>query len=126
MKKTLTIEQSARLIELGVDKKLANVCADVPDCDKPEWNDPNAIDILESQCVFSLESLLAILPKKITYNNFTYAPNIWVDEMGAWNVEYVTLNMPFDDIGLSIRAEELIDAIYQELCYLRTNNIQEL
>lgn len=127
MKTTLTIEQSARLIELGADKELANVCADVPDCDKPEWNDPNAIDILESQCVFSLESLLAILPKKITDRQRIYDLRIWVDHYSDnWCIEY-THDYGCNDLDDSfVSAEELIDAVYAEICFLKTNNVKEL
>lgn len=62
MKTTLTIEESARLIELGIDPKLASKWEIV---DATDENDPNSFLDYEEYPIFDLSDILSILPKEI-------------------------------------------------------------
>lgn len=120
MKKTvLTAEESARLIELGVDENLASIKFDF---------DSNGNEIKELR--FRLEYLLSILPKKITDRRNIYELRMGItDCIGAdeqWFVEYKDSRTDIDELESFVSAEELIDAIYQEICWLKTGKVKEL
>lgn len=121
MKRTLSIEQSARLIELGVDHPDAWINEITRDINGDKF--PPRVE----DHIFSLIHLLSILPKKITDRQRIYELRIWVNHYSDnWCIEYThdTDVNDFDDSFVS--AEELIDAVYQEICFLKTNNIKEL
>ncbi|MDE7464981.1 MAG: hypothetical protein K2M59_03780 [Muribaculaceae bacterium] len=105
MKTELTIEESARLIELGVDAKLASKCQNTKTSENP---------------VFDLSDLLSILPKEITTSetimgdDFTSDIEInWYSNVRLWKCGYTCLPLPVD-VGC---APELIDALYQLLIW---------
>ena len=116
MKTTLTIEESAKLIELGVDAKLASeeVATTIYE---QEYNDPR-------HPIFTLTDILSILPKEITTSetiigdDFTSALYIeWDCILKKWNCGYYMLPRPVD-VGV---APELIDALYQLLIWVIEN-----
>ena len=114
MKTELTIEQSQKLIELGVDAKLAS--------DEYGGGDCKIIPI------FTLSDLLSILPKEIEDNGLTYGLSIWVDE-GEWHVKYHQTSLAYRPLSESYNeSPELIDALYQLLIwtiengYIKTDN----
>lgn len=117
MRTTLSIEQSARLIELGVPESVSTFqyCKAF---DNPDEQYPT---------IFRLEDLLRILPKKITDRQRIYELRIWVDHYSDnWCIEY-THDYGCNDLDDSfVSAEDLIDAVYQEICFLKTENIKEL
>lgn len=136
MKTTLTIEQSARLIELGVDKELANDSSFVFDkqgstipCTKGYALKPNeyCAEIQfadeDNPCVmahiFNLQDLLSILPKKIKCGSTSFRLRIGVDVYDNYWVKYVTTPWGVDPLKSSQKAEELCDAIYAEICWLK-------
>ena len=112
MKTILTIEDSQRLIELGVDPKLASRR-------KTEY-DENVVP--RSYPIFTLTDILNILPKGIVHKGLwiKFRITTWIDEpwfAGYQNQigEYVTPNhAPFS-------APELIDALYQLLIWVIEN-----
>lgn len=92
MKTKLTIEESARLIELGVDAKLASF----QECVTGTW-------------VFTLTDILSILPKEID----DYYLNISA-YMAEWCVSYERTSCCDNfEIKCSRSAPELIDALNQ-------------
>lgn len=109
MKTTLTIEESAKLIKLGVDPKLASKTI-VTDEYNEQWEN-------FQHPIFGLTDLLSILPKEIEYNGLTYGLNTWV-ESAVWNVEYCAEKGVYDFlIDSNIDAPELIDALNQLLIW---------
>lgn len=120
MKTTLSVEDSAKLIELGVSPALANVRFDY---------DKNGNEIREYQ--FSLDCLLAILPKKITDRRVIYELRMGIcNSLGGgeyWYIKYVNPFLDTDELESFQSAEELIDAVYQELCWIKQQeNVKEL
>ena len=114
MKTTLTIEESSRLIELGVDKCLANIVS---------ANEPYYSDDVE----FSLGALLSILPKKITDRRNIYRLQIGVTGLEEiWYVRYIGGQYDSDELDTRQESDNLINAVYYMLCYLKENKIQEL
>ncbi|MDE5998262.1 MAG: hypothetical protein K2G77_08655 [Muribaculaceae bacterium] len=119
MKTTLTIEESARLIELGVDAKLASkgnsamqVCT----------NGRRITRILEPRPIFELSDLLSILPKEIEDNGITDTLNIWVAD-NEWCVKYEPASDEFISLADSYyESPELIDALNQLLIWCLENN----
>ncbi len=95
MKTELTIEESAKLIERGVDAKLASADGYLP--------------------VFTLPDILNILPKEIFYRGLPRPLGMeysWEDE--TWDAYYLG--------GNHIEtAPEFIDSLYQLLIYCINN-----
>lgn len=113
MKTALTIEESARLIELGVDPTLASKEVATTIYER-EYNDPR-------HPIFTLSDILSILPKEIAYDGLTYGLNIWV-ENATYFVEYCVENGVYDYlINSDISATELIDAFYHLLIWYLEN-----
>lgn len=106
----LTAEESNTLFNLGVPMGEATVF------------DEDNNDIL-----FTLQDLLSILPKKVSDRQRIYELEISVDHYSdAWCVQY-THNTDVNNLEDSFQsAEELIDAIYAEICFLKTENIKGL
>ena len=119
MKTTLTIEQSQKLIELGVDAKLASEREFV---DKTE-RDSNQFLEIEEYPLFSLTDLLSILAKEIDYNGLTYGLNMWVNK-AVWYLEYVA-EVKFNQWDAlntdNFESSELIDSLYQLAIYCLEN-----
>ena len=108
MKTTLSIEESARLIELGVDAKLASEV--IIGCD-----DNNKA---YREYKFSLTDILSILPKEIESEGEKEDLNIVMDNWGAL-VGYPKFHKKY---GCAFTAPELIDALYQLAIYCLENN----
>lgn len=121
-KTVLTDEESRKLIELGVN---AGEGTFFPHPEGEYWQGEECGDIC-----FTLEDLLAMLPKKITDRRNIYELRIgvtdclFVDEQ--WYVEYKDSRTDIDELDTFRSADELIDAVYAEICFLKTNNIKEL
>ncbi|MDE7349675.1 MAG: hypothetical protein K2N25_01300, partial [Muribaculaceae bacterium] len=129
-KTTLTIEESARLFELGVDAEKASKCRVQHEADfEVEYrivlHDEFCYEMasLNPQPIFDLSDLLSILPKEIDYNGLTYRLNMWVDK-AIWYVEYVaevefnqwdTLNTD------NFESPELIDTLYHQAIWCLEN-----
>lgn len=125
MKTTLTYKESKHLKELGVDPKLASVCADdVPENEKPSWDAPNMIEILESQLVYSLDDLLSILPKKITDRRGVYNLTIGVNSEDLWYAKYLNDHECWDSLNSYQDAHELCDCIYDMIVWLKTEKAE--
>ena len=114
MKNKLTIEESQKLIALGVDAELASWREFV---DKPE-EDSNQFLEIEEYPRFTLTDILSILPKEID----SYHLNISAGKI-EWYVSY-------ENIGINntmlvkwdAAASELIDALNQLAIYCLENN----
>ena len=95
MKRNLTKEQSAQLIELGVPREKASAIEQIPDYDYP---------------IFTVADLLEILPKEIKgcgVRNVIFYP--------TWRVEMAF----YDRTGMiPCKSKELIDALYKLLCWV--------
>ena len=97
MKTELTIEQSARLIEIGVDASLASKCQNTKTSENP---------------IFTLSDLLSILPKRIR----VYFFNAHINKDGA-EASYVS-----ETSWLACyTAPELIDVLYLLLVWVVEN-----
>lgn len=110
MKTELTIEQSVRLIELGVDPKLASNDKVTYDKNVKPYHHP----------IYSLADLLSILPKEITTSETIMGDDFiselqinWDCNRKLWRCAYLVLPHPVD-VGI---APELIDALYQLLIW---------
>ena len=112
MKKTLTIEESARLIEPGVDAKLAS--------ESEIYDEPCHRSYM---AVFTLADLLSILPKEIEVDKVKLSLVMeW--QCDKWYACYMGRGRMVGDCS----APELIDALNQllfctiEQGYLKTEN----
>lgn len=124
MKTILTPEESRRLIDLGVDTKLASkrtlgvqIPTGIPNVyHKKEGGDP----------IFTLADLLSILPKEIEDSNLEII-STQVDikqhkKVSGWIVTYVNSynDLAFGDDSI-FQSPELIDALYQLLIWAIEN-----
>lgn len=117
MKPTLDIDQSAHLIALGVDPKLARRKKFVPI--HPEVLKGNAEFAKPWGWfpVFDLSDILNILPKEITKREDDYLLVISAEYLGKWEVWYRKCRCDYGgQLGYQ-KAPELIDALYQLLCW---------
>ena len=104
MKTNLTKEESAHLIELGVPKEKAS---------------RRHIELtLEEYRVFDLTDLLDILPKEIGSHSCISIDWNFITE--KWDVDYDCTQ------GSGYGAKELIDALYELLCWVITNKYLKL
>ena len=113
IKTTLTVEESARLIELGVDPKMASMKGFVPLL--PEVLKGNAEYAKPWGWFpkFRLEDILSILPKEIEIEGEKEDLNIVMDNFGAL-VGYPKFH---EKHGCAFVAPELIDALNQLLIW---------
>lgn len=102
MKQFTTPEQTAKLIELGVEKPKGWI----------------TIDFDDATGDYSIGELLSFLPKEIDYNGFNNTLHIFVNQVG-WNVEYS------DFLGelCSVYRAELIDALYDMVVKLKEEGV---
>lgn len=108
MKTELTIEESAKLIELGVDAKLASKCESAM---KVCASGRGIIRLPESRPIFTLSDLLSILPKRIDTDEDVHTIVMSMDEEAdVWYAAY----MGFSKTQF---ASELIDALNQLLIW---------
>lgn len=114
MKLELTKEQSARLIELGVDASKAS-----------ENTTPGAwADAGHGEPIFTLADLIGLLPKWIKYRYELYWLDMRVDKYQEhWCADYRGGTYDCDEADTFQSAEELIDCLYKLLVFLITENI---
>lgn len=131
MKTILTVEESQRLIELGVDRKLASTicinfngtCAYVSGEESETLRDcVNGQYYTEECSCFSLADILSILPKEINHQCLTIisTDKLYFAQYGKWDKEYIhsweQTFIPNDDCGKN-SSPELIDALNQLLIW---------
>ena len=111
MKQKLTIEESAKLIKLGAEAKLASrhtlgvqIPTGIPNIYRKEE---------DSKPIFTLTDLLSILPKEIEIEGEKEDLNIVMDNWGAL-VGYPKFH---EKHGCAFVSPELIDALYQLLIW---------
>lgn len=106
MKDRLSIEQSAKLVQCGINARKAHLFS----------LDDNGTEYP----IFSLDDILAITPKRIRYKE--YRPCVLYLEIGIdsrtgqWRVQYMSEHN-IDEANSYHSAYELIDALYQLLVY---------
>ena len=107
MKAELTIEESAKLIELGVDPKMASTGR------VREDEHTNKVSFYP---IFSLTDILALLPKMLTDRYGKNAPlgMEFDDDYMVWTAYYL-------GGGYVETQTELIDSLYQLLCWVIEN-----
>lgn len=135
MKTELTVEQSAKLIELGVDASLASKCRVQHEADfeveyriVPQDEFCYEMASLNPQPIFDLSDILSILPKEIK----GYQLHIDATIKGYNAAYYVIYDDEIIDIceidngdgGFS--APELIDSLYQLLIWTIENDYVKL
>ena len=110
MKTQLTIEESAKLIELGIDAKLASKCDSAM---KVCASGRGIIRLPESRPIFDLTDILSILPKEIDgYGlDISYAKDGYYVSYIIWDntEDYDYIRDSLQDKPIS--APELIDAL---------------
>lgn len=138
MKTHLTIKESAKLIELDVDAKMASM---VSWKQTEDWQRKSVLpnkehltmkpfrpmvmgfERFDCKDIFTLTDILSILPKEIEYNGLTYGLNMWVDK-GIWYLEYVA-EIRFNQWDTlttdNFEYPELIDSLYQLLIWVIEN-----
>jgi len=115
MKTKLTIEQSQRLIELGVNPYLAS--------NKVVEKHPITENELQYP-IFTLSDLLSILPKEIEDEVDTYRLEMFWDANDTeWEAAYSEQKK--SEVIEFFIAPELIDALYSLAVWLIENNLQQ-
>lgn len=123
MKTTLTIEQSAELIKRGVS---ADKASEIEKLYKPTMTQTGKVINVyaDNAPVFTLADLFAMLPKGIIHNRLFCKLRItsWYDDpyfAGYMNqVGKYIMGNPYDE---PFSAEELIDVIFELLCWAIDN-----
>lgn len=116
MKTTLTIQESAELIKRGVKRNKASRL-------KPRYTKSGYCD--SPYRIFTLADLFSLLPKGIIHNGLSCKLRItsWYDEpyfAGYMNqVGKYIMGNPYD---APFSAEELIDVIFELLCWAIDHN----
>ena len=119
MKTTLTIEESAKLIELGVDPKLAS--SHTLGVQTPTGITNVYRKVEEGKPIFTLSDILSILPKEIEVDKVELSLVIeW--QYNKWYACYMGRGRMAGDCS----APELIDALYQLLIWAIENNFVNL
>lgn len=108
MKTVLSVEESTRLIELGVDKNLADIVS---------ANEPYYPDDVE----FSLGALFSILPKKVTDRRKVYNLTMGVNSEDLYYAKYMNIHNCCDELDSYQDAHELCDCIYDMIVWLKEN-----
>ena len=121
IKTTLTLEESARLIELGVDPKMASECVSAM---KVCASGRGIIRLPESNPIFTLTDLLSILPKSYFSEEYYAEMNLSIAVLnGKWFVDYRYYSggeLAAQDVGRE--APELIDALNKLAIWCLENN----
>lgn len=110
-----TIEQSKKLIELGIDRKTSDMFY---------WYGENIIrvggDEAQSEYfdipAWSLTALLGLIPDKISINNKFYYP--------SFDKKSIAFKGPITWDGqksISFEMDNLIDAVFEMVCWLKEN-----
>lgn len=125
MKTILTIEESQRLIDLGVDPKLASECVSAM---KVCASGRGIIRLPESNPIFTLTDLLSILPESYFSEEYYAEMNLSIEVLnGKWFVNYRYYSggeLAAQDVERE--SPELIDALYQLLIWCLESKIIKL
>ena len=124
-----SIEQSKKLIELGIDINTADMFWDLLDGDEPDEKIPNCcwdrfdITINEFVPAWSLSALLELNPFQIIENNnrFTFYQVKGLNKQGeTYRFGYKTNNNSF--LFETSWHNDVIDATFEIICWLKENN----
>ena len=124
-----SIEQSKKLIELGLDVNTADMFWDLLDGDEPDEKIPNCcwdrfdITINEFVPAWSLSALLELNPFQIIENNnrFTFYQVKGFNKQGeTYRFGYKTNNNSF--LFETSWHNDVIDATFEIICWLKENN----
>lgn len=115
MKTKLTLEESARLIELGIDQKLASECVSAM---KVCASGRGIIRLPETKPIFTLTDLLSILPKRVMIHRDGDDLSMMY-QCSGWRVGYSNFAEYCKHTKV---APELIDALYQLLIWAIEND----
>lgn len=124
-----SIEQSKKLIELGLDVNTADMFWDLLDGDEPDEKIPNCcwdrfdITINEFVPAWSLSSLLELNPFQIIENNnrFAFYQVKGLNKQGEiYRFGYKTNNNSF--LFETSWHNDVIDATFEMICWLKENN----
>lgn len=109
MKTVLSVEESARLIEMGVPESISTFeyCKMDPDEQYPT--------------LFRLDDLLRILPQKITDRRKVYNLTMGVNSEDLWYAKYMNIHNCCDELDSYQDAHELCDCIYDMIVWLKGN-----
>ena len=124
-----TIEQSQKLIELGIDRNTADMCWQNNEF-PIGFNDDDAIP------AWSLAALMDMLPSKFIekgkYSETTYSIHIrkyaLTEDVDLYQIAYGNYkfyedgNSSWKDMINTGQKEELIDAAFEMICWLKENN----
>ena len=123
-KTKLTVEQSAKLIELGVDASLASKCRVQHEADfEVEYrivpHDEFCYEMasLNPQPIFDLSDILSILPKEIKFGITTYHLNIDYPPINQVAARYIDEDDEDNDLK-GFMCGELIDSLYLLLIWV--------
>lgn len=112
MKTELTIEQSAKLIELGVSKWKSSKQM------YQQTESSNRLPQYELKDIFTIADLLSMLPTSFKEKDYICELSIlWDDRYSMWRVNYSPWISDFE-----CREYELIDALYKTLIKLIEDN----
>ena len=124
-----SIEQSKKLIELGLDVNTADMFWDLLDGDEPDEKIPNCcwdrfdITINEFVPAWSLSALLELNPFQIIENNnrFAFYQVKGLNKQGeTYRFGYKTNNNSF--LFETSWHNDVIDATFEMICWLKENN----
>ena len=124
-----SIEQSKKLVELGLDVNTADMFWDLLDGDEPDEKIPNCcwdrfdITINEFVPAWSLSALLELNPFQIIENNnrFTFYQVKGLNKQGeTYRFGYKTNNNSF--LFETSWHNDVIDATFEIICWLKENN----
>ncbi len=122
MKTQLTVEQSAKLIELGVSPERASKIK--VEVEESSRGCPNIYCSEVKRPIFTLSDLIGILPKSIEHGGYAEAKlNIYTrpHRRECWVAKYIVSakTILYDGAG-----DELIDALYEVLYKLLDNHVK--
>ena len=141
------IEQSKKLIELGLDKNTSDMCtslitingetkSQVLTVSYKEVNKYSAPDFIERIPTWSLATLMNLLPSEFTekgeYSETTYKIDIrkyaLTDDVDIYQIAYGNYHWfkdgsnTWSDMVNTGEKEDLLDAVFQMICWLKENN----
>lgn len=133
-----TIEQSRRLIDLGIDINTSDMHHVLIDTDEDKYDVGigKYIGILPSCPAWSLEALLKQLPSEFTeegkYSTTKYVIDIrkyrFTDDTDLYQIAYGSYkwhedgNYSWNDMVNTPESESLLDAAFEMICWLLENN----
>ena len=117
-----TLEQSKKLIELGLDPKTADMAyakgfKDLVICSP--YIEDGFVGEFDLPC-WSLGALISVLPCFIKEGENEYCLSIFPDGIGKWVVDYSTFDT--DECFMDYLDDSLLDALYYMCCFLLERN----